>query len=107
MQWQAFEPDCCLALPTAQIAVMGPEAAVNAVYAKKIAELPEEERAAFISSKREEYKEDINIYRLASEMIIDAVIPANSLRDELAKRLKAYMTKEMTFTNRKHPVYPV
>lgn len=40
-------------------------------------------------------------------MIIDAVIPANSLRDELAKRLKAYMTKEMTFTNRKHPVYPV
>ncbi|ARV44002.1 carboxylase [Bacillus subtilis] len=107
MAGPAFEPDCCLALPTAQIAVMGPEAAVNAVYAKKIAELPIEERAQFISSKREEYKEDINIYRLASEMIIDAVIPANSLRDELDKRLKAYMTKEMTFTNRKHPVYPV
>ncbi|MEG7378129.1 acyl-CoA carboxylase subunit beta [Bacillus subtilis] len=107
MAGPAFEPDCCLALPTAQIAVMGPEAAVNAVYAKKIAELPKEERVPFISSKREEYKEDINIYRLASEMIIDAVIPANSLRDELAKRLKAYMTKEMTFTNRKHPVYPV
>ncbi|MDI5789691.1 carboxyl transferase domain-containing protein [Bacillus licheniformis] len=34
MAGPAFEPDCCLALPTAQIAVMGPEAAVNAVYAK-------------------------------------------------------------------------
>jgi acetyl-CoA carboxylase carboxyltransferase component len=107
MAGPAFEPDCCIALPTAQIAVMGPEAAVNAVYAKKISELPKEERADFISSKREEYKEDINIYRLASEMIIDAVIPANSLREELHKRLRAYMTKEMTFTNRKHPVYPV
>ncbi len=48
MAGPAFEPDCCLAFPHAQIAVMGPEAAVNAVYANKIAELPEEERAAFI-----------------------------------------------------------
>ena len=36
MAGPAFEPDCCLALPTASIAVMGPEA-VNAVYANKIA----------------------------------------------------------------------
>src|SRR5699024_8500474 len=48
MAGPAFEPDACLALPTAQIAVMGPEAAVNAVYARKIAELPEDERPAFI-----------------------------------------------------------
>jgi len=33
----AFEPDVCIALPTAQIAVMGPEAAVNAVFSNKIA----------------------------------------------------------------------
>ena len=37
MAGPAFEPDCCIALPTASIAVMGPEAAVNAVYANKIA----------------------------------------------------------------------
>ena len=49
MAGPAFEPDCCLALPTASIAVMGPEAAVNAVYANKIAALPEEERASFIA----------------------------------------------------------
>ncbi|PRS77068.1 carboxylase [Bacillus sp. LNXM65] len=107
MAGPAFEPDCCLALPSAQIAVMGPEAAVNAVYANKIAELPAEERAAFIQEKRKEYQEDMNIYELASEMIVDGVIPFDHLRAELCHRLQAYSSKEMTFTRRKHPVYPV
>lgn len=107
MAGPAFEPDCCLALPTAQIAVMGPEAAVNAVYANKIASLPEEERPAFIKEKQEEYRENINIYKLASEMIIDGIIPANSLRDELVTRFDTYRSKQMVFTERKHPVYPV
>ncbi|MET3288059.1 UNVERIFIED_CONTAM: acetyl-CoA carboxylase carboxyltransferase component [Brevibacillus sp. OAP136] len=107
MAGPAFEPDCCLALPGAQIAVMGPEAAVNAVYANKIAELPEEERAAFIQQKREEYRQDIDIYRLASELVIDGIVQPNSLRDELIKRFAAYSTKHLPFSTRKHPVYPV
>lgn len=107
MAGPAFEPDCCLALPNAQIAVMGPEAAVNAVFANKIAELSKEDRQAFIDQKREEYKQDIDIYRLASEMVIDGVVPANSLRTELTKRFDAYMSKYVVFTKRKHPVYPV
>src|SRR5262249_25593373 len=36
----AFEPDACIALPSASIAVMGPQAAVNAVYFNKIQEIP-------------------------------------------------------------------
>lgn len=107
MAGPAFEPDCCIALPTASIAVMGPEAAVNAVYANKIAGLPEEERAAFIAEKREEYREDIDIYRLASELIIDDIVEPNRLRDELAARLDVYMSKYLVFTERKHGVYPV
>jgi acetyl-CoA carboxylase carboxyltransferase component len=107
MAGPAFEPDACLALPSASIAVMGPEAAVNAVYANKIAALPEEERAAFIEQKREEYKEDIDIYNLASEMVIDGIIPANSLRKELVNRFEAYSSKYLIFSERKHPVYPV
>lgn len=103
----AFEPDCCLALPSAQIAVMGPEAAVNAVYAKRIAELDTTEQQSFVEKKREEYKEGIDIYRLASEMIVDGIVPANSLRTELMKRFEAYSTKYMIFSERKHPVYPV
>ncbi|WP_059102829.1 acyl-CoA carboxylase subunit beta [Shouchella shacheensis] len=107
MAGPAFEPDCCLALPQAQIAVMGPEAAVNAVYANKIAELPEEERQAFIEEKRKEYKENIDVYRLASELVIDGVVNGNDLREELTSRFTLYASKEMTFSHRKHPVYPV
>lgn len=102
-----FEPDCCLALPTAMIAVMGPQAAVNAVYENKIKALPEHERASFIEKKRAEYKKDIDIYRLASELVIDEIVSGNKLREELINRFKLYESKEQVFTERKHPVYPV
>lgn len=107
MAGPAFEPDCCLALPTAQIAVMGPEAAVNAVYANKIAELPEDERQAFIREKQAEYKDDIDIYRLASEMVIDGIVDPDNLRNELTNRFNVYKAKQAVFTERKHGVYPV
>ncbi|KHF39170.1 acyl-CoA carboxylase subunit beta [Halalkalibacter okhensis] len=107
MAGPAFEPDCCLALPQAQIAVMGPEAAVNAVYANKIKELSEKERELFIKEKREEYKADIDVYRLASELIIDGIVQGNDLREELVKRFNAYSSKQVQFSERKHPVYPV
>ncbi len=107
MAGPAFEPDCCLALPQAQIAVMGPEAAVNAVYANKIKELKEEERKSFIQQKREEYKADIDVFRLASELVIDGIVQGNDLREELMKRFNAYSTKQIQFSDRKHPVYPV
>ncbi|WP_181348515.1 acyl-CoA carboxylase subunit beta [Thalassobacillus sp. CUG 92003] len=107
MAGPAFEPDCCLALPSAQIAVMGPEAAVNAVYANRIAELSEEERPAFIKEKHEEYKENIDIYRLASEMVIDDIVQPDRLRNELSNRFEVYRSKNVQFTERKHGVYPV
>lgn len=107
MAGPAFDPDCCLAFPSAQIAVMGPEAAVNAVYANKIAALPEQERPAFIKEKHQEYKDNIDIYRLASEMIVDAVIDPDKLREELSKRYQIYETKDVIFSERKHGVHPV
>jgi methylmalonyl-CoA decarboxylase subunit alpha len=107
MAGPAFEPDCCLALPSASIAVMGPEAAVNAVYANKIKDLPPEERSTFIELKREEYRKDIDIYRLASEMIVDGIVQPNNLRSELISRFEAYISKQQIFTHRKHGVYPV
>src|SRR4029077_11202005 len=91
----AFEPDACLALPTACIAVMGPEAAINAVYYNKIMELPESERKAFIEEKRNEYRQDVDITRLASEMIIDGMVSGHNLRQELITRFSAYATKQV------------
>ncbi|RIV28205.1 acyl-CoA carboxylase subunit beta [Alicyclobacillaceae bacterium I2511] len=107
MAGPAFAPDCCLAFPGAQIAVMGPEAAVNAVYGGKIAEMPQVERAAFIQEKREEYQQDIDVYRLASELIVDDIIDPDSLRPELLQRLLQYKSKKMDFARRRHAVYPV
>ena len=48
---QAFEPDAVVALPQGQIAIMGPEPAVNAVYYNKIMELPEGERADYVQAE--------------------------------------------------------
>lgn len=107
MAGPAFEPDVCLALPTAQIAVMGPEAAVNAVYARKINEIEDpKERYQFIKQKQDEYKDQINIYKLASELIIDDIVEPNELRDALIDRLSMYESKDIPFSERKHPVYP-
>jgi acetyl-CoA carboxylase carboxyltransferase component len=103
----AFEPDICLALPTAWIAVMGPEAAVNAVYYNKIMELPEAERAAFVEQKRNEYRQDVDIYKLAAEMVVDGMISPHQLRAELINRYNAYATKKVISFNKKHSVLPV
>ncbi len=103
----AFEPDACLALPTAWIAVMGPEAAVNAVYYNKIMELPEAERATFVAEKRENYREDVDIYKLASEMVIDSIVEPDNLRDELIARFDSYKTRTPQFWPKKCPVLPV
>ncbi|MGY3714021.1 acyl-CoA carboxylase subunit beta [Sutcliffiella cohnii] len=108
MAGPAFEPDCCIALPTAQIAVMGPEAAVNAVYSNKINEIEDmKEKMAFVQQKHAEYKETIDIYKLASELIVDEIVQPSQLRNVLIKRFDYYSSKQITFSERKHPVYPV
>lgn len=107
MAGPAFDPDVCLALPTAKIAVMGPEAAINAVFANKIAELPENEREAYVAAKRAEYEEDIDIYRLASELVIDGIVEPSHLRGELIARLRAYRTRDVEHLPKRRPVLPV
>jgi len=67
--------------------VMGPEAAVNAVYYNRIQALPESERAAFVHKLREEYSSEVDIERLASELVVDAVVSPEALREELVSRL--------------------
>ena len=84
----AFDPDAVLALPSAQIAVMGPEPAVNAVFYNRIQAIEDpEERAAFVAAQRAEYEADVDIVRLASELVIDAIVQPEDLRRELIGRL--------------------
>jgi acetyl-CoA carboxylase carboxyltransferase component len=107
MAGPGFAPDATLALPTAKIAVMGAEAAVNAVYANKIAALPEAERAAFVAERRAEYERDIDLVRLASELVVDAVVEPHELRGELITRFAAAAGKDRHFSRRRHGVTPV
>jgi acetyl-CoA carboxylase carboxyltransferase component len=87
MAGPGFDPLATLALPTAKIAVMGPEAAVNAVYANKIASIDDPaERAAYVAERRAEYEADVDLYRLAADLVIDAVVPFGELRRELVAR---------------------
>src|SRR6185295_10494173 len=101
-----FEPDATIALPQAMIAVMGAEAAINAVYANKIAERPEAERPEFIKKLREEYNEDIDILKLAANLHVDAITPGDNLRAELARRLAALESKTVGGYPRRRAVLP-
>jgi acetyl-CoA carboxylase carboxyltransferase component len=108
MAGPGFEPDVTIALPTARIAVMGPEPAVNAVYYNRIQAISDpEEREAFIAEKRREYEEDIDLLHLASENVVDTVVQPDDLRDELIRRLAHASGKERHFTGRRHGVPPV
>lgn len=108
MAGPGFAPDATIALPTAKIAVMGAEAAVNAVYANKIAAIDDEaEREAFVAARREEYEEDIDIVHLAAELVVDTIVEPEDLRAELVARLRAAAGKDRTFSRRRHGVTPV
>ena len=107
MAGPAFEPDCCIALPSASIAVMGPQAAVNAVFFNQIQAIEDPaERERFVAEKRREYAEDIDILHLASELVVDAVIEPAELRAELIKRFAAAEGKDRGFASRRNPVTP-
>ncbi|MBM4378116.1 MAG: acyl-CoA carboxylase subunit beta [Deltaproteobacteria bacterium] len=107
MSGPGFAPDCTLALPQAMIAVMGPEAAVNAVYFNKIQEKPDAERPAYVQQLRDEYRQDVDIYKLAAELVVDEVVPGESLRDELVRRLGFYTSRYSPRSEKKHGVLPV
>ncbi len=108
MAGPGFEPDATIALPTAKIAVMGAEAAVNAVYANKIAAIADvTARAEFVTGKREEYERDIDIVHLASELVVDAVVEPAGLRPELVRRFAQARGRDRHFSRRRHGVTPV
>jgi Acetyl-CoA carboxylase, carboxyltransferase component (subunits alpha and beta) len=81
---------------------------VNAVYANKIAAIADEaERAAFVAARRQEYEKDIDIVRLASELVVDTIVAPEDLRGELVRRFAAARDKDRHFSRRRHGVTPV
>lgn len=107
MSGSPMNPDAVLALPTAKPALMGPESAINAIYYNKIMDLPEDQRQAFIKDKRSAYEEDIDVYGIASDFAIEAVVPSDELRAELIRRFEVYSRKEVPPSDRRNGVIPV
>ena len=104
----AFDPDACLALPSAKIAIMGPEPAVNAVFYNAIHAIEDpDERAAFVAERRAEFEADVNLVHLASELVVDAVVQPEDLRSELIARLALAQTRVREHFDRRHGVPPV
>jgi len=103
MSGPAYDPEATLALPSGEIGIMGPEAAINAVYANKLDAIDNpEERAEREQELREEYREDIDAHRMASEVVIDEIVPPGDLRAELAARFDMYETVEKQRPEKKH-----
>ncbi|HEY1455624.1 MAG TPA: acyl-CoA carboxylase subunit beta [Candidatus Dormibacteraeota bacterium] len=107
MAGPAFDSDCVIALPSAQIAVMGPAPAVNAVFFNKLADLPEAQREARRKELEEEYSRDVDLYKLASNLVVDDVVEPGRLREALIARFRAYSTRASSRPDRKHGVLPV
>jgi acetyl-CoA carboxylase carboxyltransferase component len=107
MAGPAFEPDACIALPTASIAVMGPQAAINAVYYNQLQAIADSEaRAQRTEELRREYAQDIDILHLASELVIDAVVQPEDLRAELLRRFALAAGKAREWPAKRNPVTP-
>src|ERR671923_284351 len=108
MAGPAFDPDACIALPTASIAVMGPQAAINAVYFNQLQAIEDpEERAKRTEQLRAEYAVDVDILHLASEIVVDAVVQPEDLRSELVKRFAAYASRDRAWPAKRNPITPV
>jgi methylmalonyl-CoA decarboxylase subunit alpha len=108
MAGPGFEPDATLALPTAKIAVMGAEAAVNAVYYNKLAAIADPaEREQETERLRAAYDVDIDVLRLAGELVVDDVVQPEDLRGELIRRFAVARGKDRSFSRRRHGVTPV
>jgi methylmalonyl-CoA decarboxylase subunit alpha len=108
MAGPAFDPDACIALPGAKIAVMGPQAAINAVFYNQLQAIEDPgERERRTEQLRAEYQQEIDVLHLASELVVDAVVQPSELRGELVRRYGVYASRERSWPAKRNPVTPV
>jgi acetyl-CoA carboxylase carboxyltransferase component len=106
MNSKHLRADVSFAWPTAEIAVMGAEGAVNVVFRKEIEKAadPEARRAELITEYREKFSTP---YAAAERGFIDDVIEPAETRPRLIKALRMLSTKRETIPARKHGNIPL
>jgi propionyl-CoA carboxylase beta chain len=108
MSSKHIRTDANFAWPTAEIAVMGPEGAVNIVYKRELDRAPEGEREKLRQEKIAEFRERFaNPYVAAERGYIDAVIEPRETRARLIKALAALENKRDTNPRKKHGNIPL
>ncbi len=106
MSSKHIRADVNLAFPTAEVAVMGPDGAVNIVYQKAIEAAPDKAaaRAEFVSEYKNRFANPFNAAELG---FIDEVIEPRALRRRLAHYLQLFSTKRDRNPPRKHGNIPL
>jgi acetyl-CoA carboxylase carboxyltransferase component len=100
--------DVNFAWPTAEIAVMGPEGAVNIIFRNELRKAAESERAALRAKLIAEYREEFaNPYIAAEKGYVDEVIEPSRTRPKLVRALELLKTKRDTNPPRKHGNIPL
>ncbi|MCB1166111.1 MAG: hypothetical protein KDK33_08160, partial [Leptospiraceae bacterium] len=104
---KGFEPDYIAAWPTAEIALMGAEGAINILYGKKLSALPPEERTKQRKALEDGYRADVNAYSAAARFGIDDVIDPRHTVQRLVRVLELTRTKERPKHPGMHGIFPV
>ena len=100
--------DANFAWPTAEIAVMGPEGAVNIVYKRDLDKAPEAEREKIRQQKIAEFRERFaNPFVAAERGYIDAVIEPAETRTRIINALRSLENKKDTNPRKKHGNIPL
>ena len=102
MAGPSFGPDEVLALPSTEIAVMGPEAAVHALFGDKLKQMEGEALESTKEMFKQEYEKYIDIKKQASQMEVDELLPAGDLREQLETRFRVFEDKERNEIDRHH-----
>ena len=100
--------DINFAWPTAEIAVMGPEGAVNIVYKRELDRAPENDREKLRREKTDDFRERFaNPYVAAERGYIDVIIEPSQTRAKLITALRSLETKRDTNPKKKHGNIPL
>ena len=105
MNGRAYEPDLIVAWPSAEISVMGAEGAVEIVMRRQVEEA--DDPAAMKAQLIGEYQKIIDVYRAASNFMIDDVIDPRETRPVVIKALEMAQNKQVDRPWKKQGVVPV
>ncbi|MBD9178710.1 MAG: acyl-CoA carboxylase subunit beta [Odoribacter splanchnicus] len=109
MSCKQLRGDFNYAWPTAQIAVMGAQGAIEVLYGKEIAAITDpEEKAKFIAEKTDSYNEAFaNPYQAASFGYIDDIIEPRNTRFRVIRAFESLRTKKVVNPPKKHSNIPL